>query len=211
MENIHGLQDSPLNDIAGMWLWIGFYICAAGVALGATLLAYGKIRRKTGMTMSGGIALPIALVGAVVLGNMNGAIQWSSTKEYTMQALPKDAQSRAITVEKNPPKVTCSETTKYAPTWQQDEESKKNRERANELWPKLVSDEDAAKHPEVLGVEYMPQGPDCSRTNEVAQTCTMVTVWVTKEDSEPMRPGDQIPDAMDPDKHEYQARGSKDC
>ncbi|MGP5015545.1 hypothetical protein ACTXJX_17280 [Glutamicibacter ardleyensis] len=211
MDNIPGLADSPLNDVAGMWLWIGFIVCVVGLVTGALIFAFGKIRGRRGFTQTGLIAVPIALVGAVVLGGINGAVAWSSTNEFTMQALPKDAQSRSITIEKVPPKVTCSETIKYTHTWKQDEESKKNRERANELWPKLVSDEDAAKHPEIRGLEYRPQGPDCSKNNEVAQTCTNVIVWVEKENSKPMRPGDQIPDAMDPDKHEYQARGSKDC
>lgn len=211
MDNIPGLEDSPLNDVAGMWLWIGFLVCLVGLVVGALAFAYGKIRGRRGFTQTGLIAVPIALVGSVILGGINGAVAWSSTKEFTMQALPKDAQSRSITIEKAPPKVTCSDTIKISHTWKQDEASKKDRERANSLWPKLVSDEDAAKHPTILGVEYMPQGPDCSKANEVAQTCTNVTVWVDKEDSKPMRPGDQIPDAMDPDKHEYPARGSKDC
>lgn len=211
MESIPGLEDSPLNDIAGMWLWIGFIICGVGLAIGAMLFGYGRIKHKPGFTASGAIAMPIALIGAVVLGNMNGAIKWSSTDEYTMAALPKDAQTRSITVEKNPPKVTCPDPIKFGPTWKQDEQSNKDRKRAQEIWPALVSDEDAAKHPEIQGVQYTPQGPDCSRENGVAQVCTTVTVWVTKEDSKPMRPGDQISDAMDPDKHEYKSRGSKDC
>lgn len=209
MESIPGLEDSPLNDIAGMWVWIGFIICGVGLAVGAMLFGYGRIKHKSGFTASGAIAMPIALIGAVVLGNMNGAIKWSSTDEYTMAALPKDAQTRSITVEKNPPKVTCSEPIKYEQaSWKMDDESKAYRKKLNELWPKLVSDEDAAKHPEVLALEYSPQGPDCTKSNTVPQQCTTVNVWAYDE---AMNPKGHISQAMDPKKFEYQSRGSKDC
>lgn len=208
MESIPGLEDSPLNDIAGMWLWTGFYICAAGVGLGAVMLGLGKIRRKSGWTVTGAIALPIGLVGAVVLGNMNGAIQWSSSKEYTMQALPEDAQTRSITVEKNPPKVTCTKEIEYSISSTDGKDGPEHQE-VYEVLTSVVSDEDAQKirdTPLLNRISYMPQGPDCSKENRVAKQCTKVQVHWTERKTH-VRGG-----AQDfPKTDEYQSRDSKDC
>lgn len=214
MEGINGLDKNPLLDIAGMWLWIGFIFCVIGLVAGAVAFGYGYKRRHQGVKVTGLAIVPIALVGAVILGNLNGAIQWSSTEKYTVQALPKDAQKRTVTIKKNPPKVTCSEAIKYGVEFvgNQDETIK----RLKKLIPNVLSDEDAkrftaentSREDSPRGLEYTPQGPDCTKTNTTPQQCTQVVVWTVEKSQ-----GSSVHNQGNPEKvkHEFQSRGSSDC
>lgn len=203
-----GMGNNPAIEFAGGWLGIGFLAMIGAVIVGAALMAYGyglgKIKAKS---IGGGMAL-VALLGAVILGNVNGGIQWGTTEARTMSLMPKAAQKQKVTVEKEPPKVTCTSDIEYTIS-STDGKDGPEHQAVYDILNSIVSDEDAQKirdTPLLNKLTYKPQGPECSKENRVAVQCTKVTVHWTERKTK-VRTG-----AQDfPKTDEYQSRGSKDC
>lgn len=103
-----GDQLKDLNTIAAWFLGSGVVLLVIGLAWAGLRWGGGKLFASSGHSERGLTGVALALVGALLLGSIGGAIQWSSTKKKTEMVMPEAARQKTITVNRPAIRTTCT-------------------------------------------------------------------------------------------------------
>lgn len=104
--DVTGLAE--LNELAGWFIGSALVALVAGVAGGSVFWAAGRVGRSTHSSQKGLQAVVLTVVGAMLLGSIGGAIQWSTTSGRTEGLLPTAAKQRTIKIDRDSPTTACA-------------------------------------------------------------------------------------------------------
>lgn len=109
LENIDPGGMAEMNQLAAWLLGTAVVLLVIGIALGVIRWAGGGAIASAANTKAGLAMVCLSLAGAVVLGSIGGAVQWSSSDDRTIALMPEGAQPTEIHVTRDAPRSRCTE------------------------------------------------------------------------------------------------------
>lgn len=105
---------TELNTIAAWFLGSAFAAAVVGVVCLLLTWMAGKTFSLQEWAKKGKVGVAMFFIGAVLLGSIGGAIQWSSKDSRTEALLPEAAKQKTIRVDREAPHSKCTSTVAIA-------------------------------------------------------------------------------------------------
>lgn len=109
LEDINPGGMTEMNQLAAWLLGSAIVLLGIAMALGIMRWVGGGSIGSAAQTKAGLAMVCLSLAGAVVLGSIGGAVQWSSSDDRTIELMPKGAQPTEIHVTRDAPRSRCTE------------------------------------------------------------------------------------------------------